>query len=294
MTLRKLAASLPGAPIEVLILDGNPIGGLCAARLKPGATVGVDVKQGVFAAVDGRFGEVIRGPSSDREVKLRWLDDGSESSYTKVGKLTTVVANRSDLLEDYSHIRTLGEALSASRVRTYGLANCNFNPASLATFVESVTWETAAAVDLNISQAVIGDAAGTLVEAISSSSLQYLTIGKGLKLTLGDGCDSNSLDAAQKGIELGGAAVIAWWLRTPAANTLTSVDISGELTACYSMRRLAHDEHGPWSDTLGTFDMHTGNEDISADGADPLMECICTARDSKILNIKHDVGARSL
>ena len=57
----------------------------------------------------------------------------------------------SDLIEDYSHIRSLGEALSGSKVHTYGLANCKFNPVSLATFVESVRWAEAAIARLNLS-----------------------------------------------------------------------------------------------------------------------------------------------
>eukprot|EP01043_Picozoa_sp_COSAG02_P018702 COSAG02_NODE_880_length_16242_cov_5.512946_4_plen_381_part_00 len=69
-------------------------------------------------------------------------------SYIKTDKLTSVVASRNDLVEDYSHIRSLGEALSGSKVHTYGLANCNFNPATLTTFVESVRWAEAAVASL--------------------------------------------------------------------------------------------------------------------------------------------------
>eukprot|EP01044_Picomonas_judraskeda_P006943 COSAG03_NODE_719_length_6112_cov_89.744553_3_plen_1095_part_00 len=145
--------------VNSVTVDGNPIGYPSGASVKPGAVTGVAVEEGVFAAVDGRFGEVTEDPDSDREVKLRWLDDGNESSYTKVDKLTSVVASRSDLIEDYSHIRSLGEALSGSKVHTYGLANCKFNPVSLATFVQSVRWETGAVAHLALSSNPIGDKA---------------------------------------------------------------------------------------------------------------------------------------
>jgi hypothetical protein len=56
------------------------------------------VKKGAFASVAGRFGEVTRDPDKDSEVKLRWLDDGKESSWTKVYKLSSVVASLSDLV----------------------------------------------------------------------------------------------------------------------------------------------------------------------------------------------------
>ena len=84
-----------GASVEVVSLDGNPIGYSSTVSLKPGATTGADVKEGVFAAVDGRFGEVTQDPDRQQDVKLRWLDDGSESGYTKVDRLTSVVASRS-------------------------------------------------------------------------------------------------------------------------------------------------------------------------------------------------------
>ena len=103
------------------------------------------MKKGVFAAVDGRFGEVDRDVPGDKEIKqLTWLDNDQKSGWIKVDKLTSVVASRTDLIEDYSHIRYLGEALSGSKVQTYSLANCKFNPVSLATFVESVRWADAA------------------------------------------------------------------------------------------------------------------------------------------------------
>eukprot|EP01043_Picozoa_sp_COSAG02_P060100 COSAG02_NODE_7785_length_2845_cov_2.299345_1_plen_825_part_01 len=141
----ELAAAIQaGAAVNSVTVDGNPIGYPSGASTKPGVVTGVAVKKGVFAAIDGRFGELTMGPDGDSEVQLRWLDDGNESSYTKVDKLTSVVATRSDLIEDYSHIRSLGEALSGSQVHTCGLANCNFNPGSLATFVESVRWAEAA------------------------------------------------------------------------------------------------------------------------------------------------------
>eukprot|EP01043_Picozoa_sp_COSAG02_P057728 COSAG02_NODE_7058_length_3205_cov_1.679652_2_plen_923_part_01 len=116
------ASRAAAASAEVVILDGNPIG-IPAAIVKPGAVTGVAIKKGVFAAVDGRFGEVTMNPVRrfcDAEVKLRWLD-GSESKYTKVDKLASAVSSRTDLIEN-SHVRSLGEALSSSKVHTYGLA----------------------------------------------------------------------------------------------------------------------------------------------------------------------------
>ena len=152
-TLATFVASVTWAEaalVEVVILDGNPIGYPLSVSVHPGAATGVPVKKGTFAAVDGRFGEVIEGPDSDSEVRLRWLHDGSESNWTKVDKLTSVVATRSDLIEDYSHIRSLGEALSGSRVHTCGLGNCKLNAGSLGAFVESVRWAHAVVASLKL------------------------------------------------------------------------------------------------------------------------------------------------
>ena len=141
------AAIHAGAALNSVTIDGNPIGYPSGASVKPGAETGVAVKKGAFAAVDGRFGEVVylNGSSS---VDIRWLDDGSKSDYIENDKLTSVVASRTDLIDDYSHIQSLGEALSTSKVKAYGLANCKFNPVSLATFVESVRWADAAVASL--------------------------------------------------------------------------------------------------------------------------------------------------
>ena len=66
-----------------------------------------------------------------------------------------------------------------------------------------------------------------MVEAVSaSSSLELITIGKGLRLPLKDNYDSDVLDAADKGIEAGGATVIAWWLTTSAAAGVTKLVLS--------------------------------------------------------------------
>jgi hypothetical protein len=202
------------ASAEVVILDGNPIGAPSSVDLKPGAATGVTVKKGVFAAVDGRFGEVTQNPDSDSEVMLCWLDDGSESGYTKVDKLTSVAASRTDLIEDYSHIRSLGEALTGSKVKTCGLANCKFNPVSLATFVESVRWAEAA---LNLL-------------TLSSTGNKYKP--KTYTLTAGE----DKLELNDKNLGPADVNLISVWLATDAGAALNSltVDMNGFFGELYS------------------------------------------------------------
>jgi hypothetical protein len=166
------------ASVEVIKLYGNPIGYPSKVNLKPGAETGVAVKKGVFAAVDGRFGEVTRDPNSDQEVKLRWLvvDDGSQSSYTKADKLTEVVASRSDLIEEYPHIQALGEAISGSQVKQVSLAECQFTSATLTTFVQSVRWDTAALTELDLREnKALDEAALAELRAAAPKTCKILT-----------------------------------------------------------------------------------------------------------------------
>ena len=90
---------------------------------------------------------------------------------------------------------------------------------------------------MNIYDATIGEAGPALVEAMkSSSSLESITISKGLKLPLKEGYDSETLSAADKGIDAGGAALIAWWISTTAAAAVKSAVLSSELLT----RRVLH------------------------------------------------------
>ena len=107
------------APVEVVILDGNPIGFPLAVSLKPGAQTHKQIKVGAYVQVSERFGEVVKVFAS-AAIQVNWLDDGSLSSdkksdSIKLNQVSLVVASKTDLIEDYSHIRSLGEALSSPK-----------------------------------------------------------------------------------------------------------------------------------------------------------------------------------
>eukprot|EP01047_Picozoa_sp_COSAG01_P028039 COSAG01_NODE_1871_length_9009_cov_5.036139_5_plen_1198_part_00 len=223
-----LSTRLSAASVEVVILDGNPIGGPSAVTLKPGAVTGVAIKNGVFAAVDGRFGEVIKDSTNGMVngwAKLKWLNSGEEENF-KVDKLTSVVAARTDLIEDYSHVRSLGEAISGSKVHTCGLANCDFNPVTLATFVDSVTWETAVLEVLAIGANPIGSEGGSiLLEVVKTSNLKVIDIGKPLPIQ--EPYDAEALDLSKMEMGPGQVVILSWWLATPFSAVLTDVNASG-------------------------------------------------------------------
>eukprot|EP01044_Picomonas_judraskeda_P005078 COSAG03_NODE_464_length_7697_cov_3.596999_2_plen_1099_part_00 len=113
------------------------------------------------------------------------------------------------------------------KLNEVNLSDCHLGPASVAELAKVFSDADAVVTDLNVSEAVIGDAGATLVEAISSSTtLNFITIGKALRLPLKDNYDSDVLDASQKGIEPGGVAVITWWLTTLAAAVIETIAIA--------------------------------------------------------------------
>ena len=102
----------------------------------------------------GAGGKVTQNPDSDGDVKLRWLDGDRQSDYIKADKLNPVVASRTDLVEDYSHIEQLGKAVT--RLTTLDLSKCAFNSSSVASFTRSVSWAEASLTKVVITGAVIG------------------------------------------------------------------------------------------------------------------------------------------
>jgi hypothetical protein len=211
-------SEVSAATVEVIKLDGNLIGYPSKVSLKPGATTGVEVKKGVFATVDERVGEVIKDSTSGMNVgwaQLKWIDDGTEKNY-EVDKLTSVVASRADLIEDYSHIQALGEAISGSQVKQISLAQCKFTSATLTTFVQSVRWDTAALNSLTI------DSTGVPAQHDEYGDLVYGTGPKTYTLTAGE----DQIELSQKNLGSVDVALLTTWLQRPEViAAVTKVDI---------------------------------------------------------------------
>jgi hypothetical protein len=181
------------AVLNSLNVSQNAIGGPCAVGLVDGAETGVSVKKSVFAAVDGRWGQVINDPDGDNEVKLTWLDDGTQSKWTKSDKLNQVVSSRADLVEDYSHIEQFGQAIA--RLTDLDISSCNFTPASIKIFTSSVTWAEAAIEKVKVSGCdVTPEAAAQLLTAANEASRarlrahQVLAFSEALHARLGSEC----------------------------------------------------------------------------------------------------------
>jgi hypothetical protein len=130
------------------------------------------VKKGAFASVAGRFGEVTRDPDKDSEVKLRWLDDGKESSWTKVYKLSSVVASSSDL------VRGSRIPVNDPEVTELSYQGQLIGPAEVI-LIAAATSTLAAVYEVNISMNDIGvDGAEALAAVIQGSALRCNIAGK--------------------------------------------------------------------------------------------------------------------
>ena len=133
--------------------------------------------------------------------------------------------------------KQLTDSLKTSQVTEVDFASCGIGAVALGHLSDWVRDATAGIAHVNISDATIGEAGPALVEAVkSSSSIESITIGKGLKLPLKEKYDSETLSAWKKGIDAGGAALIAWWISTSAAAAVKSVGLSSELLT----RRVLH------------------------------------------------------
>ena len=87
---------------EARIAAGPPLG----VSVKPGAFEGVDLKKGVFASTEGRWGQVLHDPDYQGDTKLRWINPpwmvgDTESDWVNSEKLSPAVADVSDLVENW-------------------------------------------------------------------------------------------------------------------------------------------------------------------------------------------------
>lgn len=73
--------------------------------IRDGVKDDVAIKLGTYAAVDGRWGEVLRDPDSDGELKMRWIgqQNDRESGWIKVDTMGPVVQSRDDLIIPPNH-----------------------------------------------------------------------------------------------------------------------------------------------------------------------------------------------
>jgi hypothetical protein len=148
-SMKTLADAMPSmATISEVKLSSNPmIGSLTGFRDKRDGSmvVAVAVKEGVLATTDGsRWGKVTE-IFSDGDVKLTWLDDGSESGWTKPNTLAAV-SDKGGLIEHaegvFGGIEALCSGLPSTSIRRLELSNIGLTPAGLVRFASLFTSDT--------------------------------------------------------------------------------------------------------------------------------------------------------
>ena len=118
-------------------LSGNVIG-ILYTRPVVDADVHETVRKGCIAAYENRFGEVMRDPDADGEVKLRWLHSSAESEWIDETVLAPVVDSLSEIVSDYSHIEALAATLHT--LEQCDLSYCGFDKHSIVCLTDSVRW----------------------------------------------------------------------------------------------------------------------------------------------------------
>ena len=135
------------------------------------------MKRGAFAAVGVRWAEVVEYDCVGIRCRLRWLDDGKwvlDGRWFEGAELASVVASRTDLVEEHSHIRVLGEAISGSKVQRLCLANCELSAATLTTFVQSVSWETVMLTSIDVSDNRLDEAACQMLPGAAGADCEVI------------------------------------------------------------------------------------------------------------------------
>ena len=120
----------------------------------------------------------------------------------------------------------LTDSLKTSQVTEVDFSSCGIAGVALGHLSDWVRDATAAVEALAIGANPIGTEGGNiLIEAIQSSNLKTIDIGKPLPLQ--GKYESDTADLADSGMGPGQVVILAWWLTTDAAAALTEVDVRG-------------------------------------------------------------------
>eukprot|EP01047_Picozoa_sp_COSAG01_P045450 COSAG01_NODE_4186_length_5260_cov_5.388684_3_plen_1312_part_00 len=202
-----------GAVLAEVVVGSNPFGGMALsaeAQVKRGVRTDVELEDGIYASYRGKFGRVTS--SWGDGCRLTMLDAASETSNIDASDLGDRVAQITDLEGlDYGHIQQLGQAVT--RLTKLDISECGFNPVSLATLVESVTWETAVLARVSVLSNPIGtDGADALIQVFEQNTK--------LRTLLGIEEGVNELNLSEKNVDPGQAKILAAELKASRATAV--------------------------------------------------------------------------
>eukprot|EP01046_Picozoa_sp_COSAG06_P029031 COSAG06_NODE_2659_length_6481_cov_7.712943_6_plen_418_part_01 len=125
---------------------------------------------------------------------------------------------------DLSGFTALCSSLGSSQIVSISLRKCYLGPEALALLTDAIS-SMAEVEALAVGANPIGTEGGhILTEAIKSSSLKTIDIGKPLPLQ--GKYESDTVDLADSGMGPGQVVILAWWITTGAAAAVESIDLS--------------------------------------------------------------------
>ena len=186
-------AALALSELKKLNVSGNLIGTLYTRPVE-GADVHEDVRKGCVAAYQNHFGEVMRDPDADGDIKLRWLMSNSESDWINEAALAPVVESLSAIASDHSHIQTFASTLHT--IETCDVSYCGFDHFSVAMLVDNVEWTNCSLKELDLSGNSLGDdGRGTVSRYCEQNNVQVTLAKSELELEAMADAEAKAADA---------------------------------------------------------------------------------------------------
>ena len=125
-----LVDALAGTKVTTLVMSGTPLG------LAEGALA---VAKGRFTMHEGREAEIIYYGNyttmTYKEIKVRYLDDGSESgwisAYAVAGCVTATAGELATFERRFELFGALAQALAATKLRELAVSGCGIGPKAM-------------------------------------------------------------------------------------------------------------------------------------------------------------------
>ena len=119
-----LVDALAGTKVTTLVMSGTPLGAAEGA---------LAVAKGRFTVHEGREAEIFR-TWDDGYIKVRYLDDGSESfikASAVAGCVTATAAELATFERRFELFGALAQALAATKLRELAVSGCGIGPTAM-------------------------------------------------------------------------------------------------------------------------------------------------------------------
>ena len=128
-----LVDALAGTKVTTLVMSGTPLGAAEGA---------LAVAKGRFTVHEGREAEITK-TWNDGGIKVRYLDDGSESGFIKAaavaGCVTATAAELATFERRFELFGALAQALAATKLRELAVSGCGIGPTAMSLLAEALS-----------------------------------------------------------------------------------------------------------------------------------------------------------